>query len=365
VAISLDTTATSGNLTLSRNNIKIKVFTAADGGSEIGFDGTDNVFAASDLPKNLYVEGAEASVNMRDVSLTLTHDETSESDEVRFTVLWVTVTSRHSGNVSNDYSARAKYEEIGVPPSVALGYRLCAVSGSVQVAWTSICSEFIGNVAPSDFKPSDFGGTLFLDRELINGKSWWGPEGKEFSADETPRADTSHEEYRDDDPQSGGSAGKICDTDCPGVNATLRYIPAIIQRFRVNFKAWAVYGTVRCSSKLAWYTRQSSKLTGDMDTGKTESGTANTLTDTDKSWTGDMWKPGVIRLHIGTGSLQIRRITGNTGTTITVATNWSTNPDATTEYRLINSSSWTAENGVANDNRNGDGTTTNISWDLT
>jgi hypothetical protein len=333
VAISLDTTATSGNLTLSRNNIKFKVFTAVDGGTEIGFDGIDNVFdvATTALPKYLYVEGAEASANMRDVSLTLTHDETSESDEVRFTVLWVTVTTKHSGNVANDNSARATYHSFGVPPSYALGFRLEATS---QIAFTAINSEFIGDVAPSDFQPSVFGGTLKLDREIISSKYWWGANGNENSTDFPTGPDTSGDSFRDDDPQSGGSSGRIYDIDGPWLNVFSMDTPNVIIRKRSNYKQWAVYGTIRCSTKIEWCHRQSIKLSGVLDGGTVDSATADSVTDSDKSWTADSWTPGVIRIAPGTGTGQVRKISGNTATTVTVSTAWTVNPDDTSEFLL-------------------------------
>ena len=49
--ITLASTAASGNVTLTRNNTKVKVFTAATGGTEITFNGIDNKFAVSTCPK--------------------------------------------------------------------------------------------------------------------------------------------------------------------------------------------------------------------------------------------------------------------------------------------------------------------------
>lgn len=119
--IILKTTKTSGNVTLTRNNTKVKVFTAASGGTEITFDGTDNKFPVGDLPKDLYVQGDEASDNMRDVTLTLTHDDNT-SDTVKFTVLWITIATKHDDEVSDDNSGRDTYKALRMPPSYDLGF---------------------------------------------------------------------------------------------------------------------------------------------------------------------------------------------------------------------------------------------------
>ncbi|MHB0913959.1 MAG: T9SS type A sorting domain-containing protein [Armatimonadota bacterium] len=82
----------SGNLILSRNNSKLKVYDALTGGNEITFNGTDNKFPNSSLPKTLYVEGYEASDSTGDAVLTLQAENAANSDSVSFTVLWVTIT---------------------------------------------------------------------------------------------------------------------------------------------------------------------------------------------------------------------------------------------------------------------------------
>ena len=64
----------SGSGTFTRSNPAIKFFTAAVGGSEIGFDGTDNVFTGAQLSTGvqLFAEGASPSAALDDVQLTLT-----------------------------------------------------------------------------------------------------------------------------------------------------------------------------------------------------------------------------------------------------------------------------------------------------
>lgn len=69
-------------------------------------------------------------------------------------------------------------------------------------------------------------------------------------------------------------------------------------------------------------------------TGTATSGTANTLVNSAKTWTTNQWANYQVRITAGTGLGQIRVISSNTGTTLTVASNWTTNPDATSEYAI-------------------------------
>ena len=91
----------------------------------------------------------------------------------------------------------------------------------------------------------------------------------------------------------------------------------------------------------------------------------NTLIDAadGKNWNANEWAPGVVKIWAGTGINQVRRITGNTATTITVATDWQTEPDSTSKYWIINTSTWEKWDDVNNDNKSDDGTT-NTSWNL-
>jgi hypothetical protein len=65
--------------------------------------------------------------------------------------------------------------------------------------------------------------------------------------------------------------------------------------------------------------------------GTATAGAATTLTNGAKSWTTNQWSNYQVRITGGTGIGQIRNITSNTGTVLTVPT-WTTNPDATSTY---------------------------------
>jgi hypothetical protein len=265
--------------------------------------------------------------------------------------------------VENDNSARDFYSKLLVPQAPAvftLGHHLIATyknNFDPQQSLNSRGSEFIGSAAPANFVPQDFGGTMHLARERVSGWGYWGPSGNENSLDLGSGDDTSSSVYRDDDPQSGASAGKIYDLDLPGSGALSMAPSNTIIRCRQNFKEWAEYDGVRCSEKKEWFTRQSYKRTGNSNSGTAESGTNNTLTDNNQNWTANEWVPGAVKITGGTGVNQVRHVTANTATSITVTENWGTVPDSTSTYEVINTSAWTEVNDVSYDNESGNGTT--------
>jgi len=69
-------------------------------------------------------------------------------------------------------------------------------------------------------------------------------------------------------------------------------------------------------------------------TGTATAGGAATLTNSGKSWTTNQWTNYQIRITAGTGAGQIRTISSNTGTVITVSSNWTTQPDNTSQYSI-------------------------------
>jgi hypothetical protein len=81
--------------------------------------------------------------------------------------------------------------------------------------------------------------------------------------------------------------------------------------------------------------------------GTAESGTATTLTDTDKTLTTDAWIDYILVITGGTGVGQTRRIISNTATQFTVTT-WQTNPDATSQYAVVEEAWRQLGNGAVN-----------------
>ena len=73
------------------------------------------------------------------------------------------------------------------------------------------------------------------------------------------------------------------------------------------------------------------------DNGTATSATNNTLSDTSKVWYNQGFEGGkyFVWIYGGTGSGQIRKISTNNATSLTVERNWSTNPDNTSTYRIL------------------------------
>ena len=69
--------------------------------------------------------------------------------------------------------------------------------------------------------------------------------------------------------------------------------------------------------------------------GTATSGGSTTLTDSSKSWTVNAYANKAVVISAGTGSGQHRTIASNTATALTVDTAWTTNPDATSVYAVV------------------------------
>ena len=68
--------------------------------------------------------------------------------------------------------------------------------------------------------------------------------------------------------------------------------------------------------------------------GTATAGAATTLTQGAAAWSTDQWRNAQVRIVTGTGAGQIRTITSNTGTVLTVSSAWTTNPDATSTFEI-------------------------------
>lgn len=70
------------------------------------------------------------------------------------------------------------------------------------------------------------------------------------------------------------------------------------------------------------------------DAGTATSGAATSLTDSTKSWATNRWANYNVRILHGTGRGQVRVISSNTATALTVQNAWDTNPDNTSIYAI-------------------------------
>jgi len=69
------------------------------------------------------------------------------------------------------------------------------------------------------------------------------------------------------------------------------------------------------------------------DFGTATGGSSTTLEDTSKSWPTDFWKGGWVFIYQGTGAGEVRAISGNTATTLTIDSG--TAPDTTSDYVIV------------------------------
>lgn len=100
----------------------------------------------------------------------------------------------------------------------------------------------------------------------------------------------------------------------------------------------AIIPDATITASILWAEEQIDQLTGTTfycveDSGTATSSTATTLVDSGQSWTVDEYIGYAVYVYAGTGIGQIREITDNDATSLTVAT-WSTNPDATSKYYI-------------------------------
>lgn len=121
--------------------------------------------------------------------------------------------------------------------------------------------------------------------------------------------------------------------------------------------------------------------------GTATGGTANTISNSAKAWTTNQWTNSIIIITAGTGAGQEREISSNTNTQITVSTNWTVTPDATSVYKIcandkylywipsstttwyrynISTNTWqTSPTGIANIPATGTNRSSHWIWDVT
>jgi hypothetical protein len=239
-------------------------------------------------------------------------------------------------------------------------------------AWRGHVAEFSALVHPRDFDATLFPEQEqpYLARYMPDGAyTYYGPDGDQ-ALDTTPaRADPSPPELLDRNPRD--SNGFIYDIDAPGLPVfrtapgTASPLPvACILRLRVNLRAYAVQGGLRCSEYTYWHSIMSMRKTGPEDFGTATRGAERELWDTTKNWPQASWL--FVMITSGTGAGQLRRIVANGPNWIRIAQPWVPNeiPDATSRYWLVSEGTWTSVDDVIGDNITGDGQLDKLTWDL-
>jgi hypothetical protein len=101
-----------------------------------------------------------------------------------------------------------------------------------------------------------------------------------------------------------------------------------------SFTAAVATGASQATGSILWKFIHNDIVTAADDTGTATSSTASVLTDSGASWTPDAYIEGLIEITGGTGSGQLRDISDNDGTTITVSKDFTVTPDGTSTYGL-------------------------------
>jgi len=106
-----------------------------------------------------------------------------------------------------------------------------------------------------------------IHRELVDKRLYDGNNNLIETVSNQP--DDSSQDFRDDDPQSGGSNGKVYDLDAPGVGTVSSDPTGTIRRKRANYRQWATLGVdgpkVSGSTDLLWFSRVSVVKVGSSD----------------------------------------------------------------------------------------------------
>jgi len=167
------------------------------------------------------------------------------------TVPLVVITLRNGSNqtVSTDNAARNQYYNYNGT------YALGTFQNLTNSFWQTN-NELVGTVYPSTYT-----GYITLHRQILNLREDDNSTTAAKSYPPCPNSptcdDTSDPSFRDDDPQSGGSAGKVYDVDNPGIARLAT--ENTYERMRVNFREYAAAQgvSVQVSSDFKWWSRLS------------------------------------------------------------------------------------------------------------
>ncbi len=119
---------------------------------------------------------------------------------------------------------------------------------------------------------------------------------------------------------------------CPGTASTFGF-----RRFTLDTLAWSGALNATPSGMTTFGTdgrlvTTASAIAGTLVSGTATSATSTTLTVGGKSWTTNQWANSQVRITGGLGVGQVRTISSNTGTVLTVSAAWTTTPDGSSTY---------------------------------
>jgi len=172
------------------------------------------------------------------------------SSQATFTVVGVTISLNTQGQPAADDGARSTF----LAGSKGLGPGIMQLPTPTSPQYCGVGVELVGVVSPSNYT-----GLVTLRRRWpSNGATGGAFKNQTQYATFTAGADdTSFPNGLDNDPQSGGSGGKVYDIDAPGVGLPT----ADIYRYRSNFVEYAVLGdrttTAKASADFSYFVRAS------------------------------------------------------------------------------------------------------------
>jgi hypothetical protein len=233
----------------STTAITLNLSTTTGSGSAV-FDASGQSSMTVSESESILIRGVTESSTAGNIRLEAKRNNLTIAS-FNFTVVKITLSLRTSGSVSSDNSARsAVIDALG---SDALTTRFS--NGSTTQIWrTSV--EIVATVLPANFA-----GPVVITREVIGFRNF--NDMIQIESGGT-NPDPSDPIFRDDDPQSGGSGGKVYDVDAPGITLTVLDPNAplnTIARNRTNFRQWALVDGVKASDDLLWFTRLSIRKT--------------------------------------------------------------------------------------------------------
>jgi hypothetical protein len=168
------------------------------------------------------------------------------------TVPYVVLSLRNSGTVSADNSRRGDYNfELG---TYNLGTFFSTGQG-IRLFRTGV--EIVGTVYPTSYAAS-----IIFRRLIVQSRAYHDTvELTELRKDN--EMDPYDPGIQDQDPQSGGSGGKVYDLDAPGIGTADNDPIGYIIRKRANYREWAeLPNGTKVSVDLNWFSRLSVIRTG-------------------------------------------------------------------------------------------------------
>lgn len=253
----------AGNLTVTLNpspssvSVTLNISTVSRTGKAKFANGTTTMQVSGTT--TISVTGVTRSSTAGNILIQATYDDGNGHITTRAststTVVWVTLSMR-TGNgtsVSTDNGALSTYTSASGSSNLGTFFS----TGTIATHMWRTNVEIVGTVTPSNFM-----GMITLQRQ-VDAFITYADTSQINSGG--PFADTSDTKLRDDDPQSGGSSGKVYDLDGPGLKNTDSNPVGSILRTRRNFRQWATLNGLKVSDDFLWFSRISVVKNSDGD----------------------------------------------------------------------------------------------------